>query len=367
MADLEIGHRDHGTTPATANSAMTSFRALHSLLIVCAAISAGRLSPASAQSDSNSLNGGGIVWVAGTVVSEGGEVSRIDLGEVHSILPGDRLAVFRSHENHHVPVGTVTVEETSANWCRPRPSQATPLRRGDRVFAIRILNQFSSPREFRQAFLERQLVSATNRNSYSTLRDVEVAMSLHDLSRRQQLWLRELKTNAGRIPSASVNSDTWATLQPLLRQVRRLQDFRAVGVPIDRAAGSAWDSVLITLTPEPARSSLPTQIDPKPKDNQASAETDAAGVAVSPAKAELDRRITLIRQETEQRLFARFPEERNLVVVLCAAIEIEGPKNELLWMSLELARTQFPQLADDRDMLEEMPVILSRVRQKLNP
>lgn len=346
---------------------MTSFRPLQSLLIVFAVISAGRLSPASAQSDSNSVNGGGIVWVAGTVVSEDEEAARIDLGEVHSILPGDRLAVFRSQENHHVPVGTVTVEETSANWCRPRLSLATPLRQGDRVFAIRILNQFGTPREFRQAFLERQLVSATNRNSYSTLRDVEVAMSLHDLSRRQQLWLRELKTRAGRIPSASVTSDTWEELQPLLRQVRRLQDFRAVGLPIDRAVGPAWDSVLITLTPEPARSSLPTQIEPKPEGNQASAEADAAGESVSPAKAELERRITLIRQETEQRLFSRFPEERNLAVVLCAAIDIEGPKNELLWISLELAKTQFPQLAEDRDMLEEMPVILSRVRQKLNP
>lgn len=346
---------------------MISFRPLQSLLIVFAVISAGSHAPVSAQSDSNSLNGGGIVWVAGTVVSEDDEVPRIDLGEVHSILPGDRLAVFRPQENHHVPVGTVTVEETSANWCRPRLSLATPLGRGDRVFAIRTLNQFGTPREFRQAFLERQLVSATNRNSYSTLRDVEVAMSLHDLSRRQQVWLRELKTRAGRIPSASVTSDTWETLQPLLRQVRRLQDFRAVGLPIDRAVGPAWDSVLITLTPEPARSSLPTQIEPKPKANAAPAEADTAGEGVSPAKAELERRISLIRQETEQRLFSRFPEERNLAVVLCAAIDIEGPKNELLWITLELAKTQFPQLAEDRDMLEEMPVILSRVRQKLNP
>jgi len=301
------------------------------------------------------------------VVSQNDQLPRIDLGEVHSILPGDRLAVFRPQENHHVPVGTVTVEETFTNWCRPRLSPATPLRRGDRVFAIRILNQFGTPREFRQAFLERQLVSATNRNSYSTLRDVEVALSLHDLSRRQQLWLRELKAKAGRIPSASVSSDTWETLQPLLRQVRRLQDFRALGLPIDRAIGPAWDSVLVTLTPEPARSSLPTQIEPNTKANEASAEVDPVGETVSPAKAELERRLTLIRQETEQRLFSRFPEERNLAVVLCAAIDIEGPKNELLWITLELAKTQFPQLADDRDMLEEMPVILSRVRQKLNP
>jgi len=346
---------------------MISFRPVQSLLIVFTVIFCGGLSPAFAQSDSNSLNGGGVVWVAGTVVSEDEDAARIDLGEVHSILRGDRLAVFRSKENHHVPIGTVTVEETSANWCRPRLSLSTPLRRGDRVFAIRILNQFGTPREFRQAFLERQLVSSTNRNSYSTLRDVEVAMSLHDLSRRQQLWLRELKTRAGRIPSASVSSDTWENLQPLLRQVRRLQDFRAVGLPIDQAVGPAWDSVLVTLTPEPAQSSLPTQIESKGKDNAAPAEADNADEVVSPAKAELARRITVIRQETEQRLFSRFPEERNLAVVLCAAIDLEGPKNELLWITLELAKTQFPQLAEDRDMLEELPLILSRVRQKLNP
>jgi hypothetical protein len=241
------------------------------------------------------------------------------------------------------------------------------LQTGDRVFAIRVLNQFGTPREFRQAFLERQLVSTTNRNSYSTLRDAEVAMSLHDLRRRQQLWLRELKTNAGRIPSASVGTETWKNLQPLLRQVRRLQDFRAMGLPIDRAVGGGWDSVLTTLTPETAQSSLPATADITSKDITVSSEQSVTADEVSPAQAALERRITLIRQETEQRLFSRFPEERNLAVVLCAAIDIEGPKNELLWISLELSKTQFPQLADDRDMLEEMPVILSRVRQKLNP
>jgi len=351
---------------------MTCFRLLQSLAFLTVLVSAAGLSPANAQSDTNSRNGGGIIWVVGTVISATGETPRIDLGEVHSILPGDRLAVFRSRENHHVPVGTVTVEETSANWCRPQLSALTPLQTGDRVFAIRVLNQFGTPREFRQAFLERQLVSTTNRNSYSTLRDAEVAMSLHDLSRRQQFWLRELKINAGRIPSASVGTETWKNLQPLLRQVRRLQDFRAMGLPIDRAVGGGWDSVLTTLTPETAQSSLPATADATPKDSTSedssvASEQSVTADEVSPAQAALERRITLIRQETEQRLFSRFPEERNLAVVLCAAIDIEGPKNELLWISLELSKTQFPQLADDRDMLEEMPVILSRVRQKLNP
>jgi hypothetical protein len=366
-ADLEIRLQSYGRTPPAANSAMISFRLLQSVAFLAALFPAGLLPAVLAQSDTNSRNGGGIIWVAGTVVSETGEPPRIDLGEVHSILPGDQLAVFRFTENHHVPVCSVKIQETSTNWSRPEPPELTPLRKGDRVFAIRILNQFGTPQEFRQAFLERQLVVTTNRNSYSTLRDAEVAMSLHDLSRRQQLWLRELKSNAGRIPSASVSSETWQTLQPLLRQVRRLQDFRAVGVPIERTVGKAWDSVLTTLTPAPAQSSLPSLAEPKQAKQAPAAEQPATSEEPSPAQSELDRRVTLIRQETEQRLFTRFPEERNLVVVLCTAIDIEGPQNELLWISLELAKTQFPQLADDRDMLEEMPVILSRVRQKLNP
>lgn len=346
---------------------MNSIRLLQISVLTAAVASALCAPPAAAQSDTNSLNGGGIIWVAGTVISESGEVPRIDLGEVHSILRGDQLAVFRPQDNHHVPVGTVIIEETSANWCRPRISVLTPLQKGDRVFAIRILNQFGTPREFRQAFLERQLVSTTNRNSYSTLRDTEVAMSLHDLSRRQKFWLRELKTNAGRIPSASVSTEAWQNLQPLLRQVRRLQDFRAVGLPIEPTIGKAWDSVLTTLTPQSAQSSLPAAAEPQPDGSQAAAAEPAPADEPSPAQVALERRITLVRQETEQRLFSRFPEERNIVVALSSVIDIEGPKNELLWISLELAKSQFPELADDRDMLEEMPVILSRVRQKLNP
>ncbi|MEY3458114.1 MAG: hypothetical protein RL215_1271, partial [Planctomycetota bacterium] len=117
----------------------------------------------------------------------------------------------------------------------------------------------------------------------------------------------------------------------------------------------------------------PAAIPPAPTKNETDKTeptTDPAATPAtaetSPALAELERKITLIRQETEQLLFARFPEERNLVVVLCTAIDIEGPRNEPLWISLELAKTQFPELADDRDMLEEIPVILSRVRAKLN-
>lgn len=336
------------------------------LLILALLATAASIPAASAQSDTNARNGGGVIWLAGTVVSDSDEAPRVDLGSVHSLLPGDTLAVFRPSNQHHLPITSITIEETSNTWSRPRVSPLTPIRRGDRVFAIRILNQFGTPREFQQAFLERQLVNATNRNGYSTIRDAQVAMNLHDLKRKQTTWLRQLKTNAGQIRAASISTETYKSLQPLLRQVRRLQEFSALGVPIDKTIGKEWDNVLTTLTPPAAIPPAPTKNETDKTEPTTDPAATPATAETSPALAELERKITLIRQETEQLLFARFPEERNLVVVLCTAIDIEGPRNEPLWISLELAKTQFPELADDRDMLEEIPVILSRVRAKLN-
>jgi hypothetical protein len=48
-------------------------------------------------------------------------------------------------------------------------------------------------------------------------------------------------------------------------------------------------------------------------------------------------------------------------------IDLESPKNEPLWISLELSKSQFPELAEDREMLVELPEILKRVRARVNP
>jgi hypothetical protein len=142
----------------------------------------------------------------------------------------------------------------------------------------------------------------------------------------------------------------------LLKQIRRFQDFSALGIPLEKSASPEWASVASVLTPVPAI--------PVPTSGDGSAQAVPADAAASPDSlaAVLNRRIELIQQETAVVMFDRFPEERILSSMICTAIGIENPRNESLWIGLELSRSQFPELANDREIQQEIPEILKRVR-----
>jgi hypothetical protein len=296
-----------------------------------------------AQTDANTKAGGGVVWYVGTVLSSAAEAERIDLGDVHGILEGDQLAAFRRTDNHYKPLGTVQIIESHPTWSRPGGPVAAQLQQGDLVLGIRTVRQIGTGSDFSEAFLNRQLVRNSNRNGYSTLREQESAQVLRTIVNRQQRWVKQLKPVAGRIRGASVTPADFQSLQPLLSQIRRCQDFTAIGIPLEKCASPQWAAV----------SAQSATSDP-PEPNPASSPDSLA--------ATLNRRIELIQQESSVVLFDRFPEERILANLICTAIGIENPRNEPLWIGLELARSQFPELADDREMLQEIPEILKRIR-----
>ncbi|MEI7698694.1 MAG: hypothetical protein WCK86_02790 [Planctomycetia bacterium] len=317
------------------------------------------------QSDPNVINGGGLVWFAGSVISDSDEAIRIDLGDVHGVLEGDRLAAFRPQNSHYAPLGTIQILESHSTWSRPARSISMALHKGDIIIGIRTLRQIGTGQDLQEAFLERQLVRSSNRNSYSTLREQQSAKILHGLVRRQTRWIRELKPVAGQIRSDSFSSENFQKIQPLLNQIMRFQDLRATGIPIERCIGKEWESVLGTLTPESAiAASTPGKgkLDQTPAVVSQSAESETDSL-----KSELEKRIDVVREETGLVLFDRFPEERNVAIMICSVIDLESPKNEPLWISLELSKSQFPELAEDREMLVELPEILKRVRTRVNP
>lgn len=334
-------------------------------LTLMIAISGALPAVALAQADPNVINGGGLVWFAGYVVSDSDEATRIDLGDVHGVLEGDWFAAFRSQDNHYTPIGTIQILESHNTWSRPARSVNMALLKGDIIIGIRTLRQIGTGRDLQEAFLERQLVRNSNRNSYSTLREQQSAQILRGLVRRQTRWIRELKTVAGQVRSDSFSTESFQKIQPLLSQVMRLQELRSTGIPIERCIGKEWESVLGTLTPEAATAAAtPKNVKPE---SSAAVVSQLAQEETDSLKSELEKRIDLVREETSLVLFDRFPEERNVAIMLCTVIDIESPKNEPLWISLELSKSQFPELAEDRELLVELPEILKRVRARLNP
>lgn len=306
-------------------------------------------------------NGGGIIWFVGTVGVLDGRRPQIDLGDVHGILEGDKVAVFRPVELHYRPVGTVEIEESNVTWSVPKASSVVPIQAGDRVVVLRTLRQLGTGTEHRENFQRRQLVRHANRNSYSTLLDDEAINVLTDIEEKQARWVKELKPIAGRIRATSVSPNDFEHLQPLLNQVLRFQQFRAIGVPVDKCMGPEWDSVLTTLTPDPAEPFSKSRTK-KPETAAAEEPKPATTEDASPASKENDARIETIQRIVASVMFDHEPEERKVAVMLCAAIDIENPKNEPAWIMAQLSRSQFPDLADDEEMLEEMDEILKQLR-----
>lgn len=321
--------------------------------------------PAFGQSDVDSdgvRNGGGLIWYAGTVGVHAGKRPHIDLGDVHGILEGDKVAVFRPVELHYRPIGTVEIEESNVTWSVPKTSSVVKIQAGDRVLVLRTLRQLGTGPEHRESFQRRQLVRHANRNNYSTLLDDEAIEVLTDFEEKQARWVKELKPIAGRIRARSVSPNDFEHMQPLLNQILRFQQFRAIGVPVEKCIGPEWASVLTTLTPEPAEPFSKTKAKPPESAVAEAAKPEMPTEEATPASKEIDAKIENIQRIVASVMFDHELEERKVAAMLCVAIDIENPKNEQSWVISQLSRSQFPDLADDEEMMEEMEQILKELR-----
>ena len=303
-------------------------------------------------------DGAGIVWFVGSVLPDNPGRARIDLGDAHALSEGDALAVFRARDNHFVPMGTIRVSQSLATWSIPAATARFKLETGDRVAYVRTLHQLGTGPAFLDHFLRQQIVKTSHRNGYSTVRQLEEADVLERFLIRQPRWQRNQEHIAGTILSSSVSRKDLQEMQPLLNQVMKFQDYQSLGVPIEQTTGAAWTSVLKTLTPadiELFDSIEFTAI--TADDGNKPAETDP--IADS---AESTKQIGAIRRHVDALLFLRQPEERNVVTIICAALEKAQPQNERQWYSLQLRGTQFAALADEKQLLDEFELVMRRVR-----
>ena len=324
------------------------------LLLMLSVICSQSLLAQGPGTDVAELNAGaGLVWLAGTVRTDGGTL-RVDLGDVHGVLEGDRLAVFRKHEDHHIPLGIVQIADARTVWSSITSAATTPLQEGDLVLGVRTVRQTGTGENLQNGFLRRQLIRNGDRNGYTSADRVEVALTLRSLVRKQDRWAREKKEIAGSVRSSSITSAKYAALEPLRNQILLMRKYRETGIPLETCAGRTWDNCITVLTPRDNVDNPALEADPT-----------TSSLAL-PTDEQLKQRIEVIRDTTSFVLYDRFAEEQNLAVLICTTVEQDSPPNEALWIGVQLSRSQFPGLAEDREMLEEIPEILRRVRLALN-
>ena len=299
----------------------------------------------------------GLVWFVGSVTGLIGESATVDLGEAHDLRSGEKLALFRSNDDHYDPLGTLTIDDSRPTWCLMAKSSRFQPQSGDVVIYVRSLKQLGTGEQFQDAFLKHQIISRGNRNRSSSLNLEEESAILQRFVNRQPRWVMEHNPVAGAIRSASVDRDALAEVQPLLNQILKYQEFLSQGVPVEKAVGAEWALVLSTLVirevgvPQPDAGGEPT----------GTAEEPGTDPAPTLPKA-VDIPVESIRRHVDNIMFSRSLEERRVATLICTALEQFGPIHEKLWISEQLRSTQFASLATDEQLLLEFETVLQRER-----
>ena len=346
-------------------SLLSSFRVLASITAV---FCLGSMSPVWSQDSTGKLPEEdpvtGLVWFIGTVTEHGTSPASVDLGEAHALREGDRIAIFRSVDSHFEPIGACRVLESRATWCIPQVPVGGSLKTGDRVIYVRTLSQLGAGEDFRNEFLTRQLVRMSNANSYSTLRQQEEANALQRFIARQPRWQRDQKRVAGIVRSETVTPNEADLTKLLFNQVLKFQEYRTRGIPVRKTVGAAWDDALTALTPRTPPLVPPAEVTTEAA--KAALQNAAANKPQQPAQMidlpSLEKRIDRIRRHTDRILFVRSREERNVVTIICTALELDSPTNERQWYSYEIAKTQFAEQSDDPQLLDDFEAVMQAVR-----
>jgi len=323
----------------------------------------------------------GLVWFIGTVEQVNDGVPLIDLGEVHTLRtpgearpfavelggagskrvdelpPGCRVVVVRNRNNRFSPLGLLNVQFTHPTWSEmERPTSFSP-EVGDIVMFVGAPGELGSGETIRDSFIRHRLIANSNRNRYSTMRESIEANALQGIVGKQPTWVKGQRRIAGVIRSSSVTKESYVRLKPFINQVMMFQDYQDQGVQVSKVTTGVWQGVLDELRYKK------DAFETSPKET-ATAETEAAeAVPVIATENKVDPdMLVAVKRVVNEAMFERFPEERDVIAVVCATLLQTKTSNERQWMGQQLTESQFPELGNQDQVLIDMEGVMRMVR-----
>jgi len=293
----------------------------------------------------------GLVYFAGTVrtIIQGAAI--IDLGDVHTLKTGDRVAVFRSQDSYMRPLGVITVKESHPNWFHTARNSSSHLQRQDLVVYVRTVAEIGRPQNHFDDYLAEQYLKSRGRNAYSTVNDRDVAMAIREVTERQPVWVREQKRVSGLVAGTSLDEAAENRLELLTHQINQIRRLGELGVPAAEAAGPAWQQVMSVLRGP----TIEVQVIEKLGNDQ-------QNFNVVDAPEDVEVPVDRIRNTVKRILFARPEEVQDVVSMLVTSMLRMQVGDERLWLRRQLLEGQFPSLADDDQIYFDVDLITRQLR-----
>lgn len=291
----------------------------------------------------------GLVYGLGRVQRVSSTSSQIDLGDVHTLRPGEKLAIFRPTSNYYVPIGVVEVRQTFATYCQTNNSPNVRPEIGDVAVFPREFSQLKTSAEHQDDFVRLQVLKKSGSNRYSTFGDAHVAEAMAEYRDRYDQWERSKSDVIGYMFGQSFVKSGEQSITPLLRQIGLMREIYRDGRRSLPAAGEAWDAVIRVVSGPTVRAQHEAAQKIVTDDEFVDEEKSGAMI----------RDIQRLVRDT---LFDKLDEEQKLVTFLVATIIETSPRNVELWFSHHLEQSQFPLLAEEVALVDQVREILKVLR-----
>jgi hypothetical protein len=293
----------------------------------------------------------GLIYGLGHVerVSRGSAL--IDLGDVHTLKVDEMVAVIRPVDNYYVPVGVLRIEQTYPTTCRTRRSNVVRPLPGDIVMFTREFWQLKTGPRFRNEYLKQQVIKTSANQGYSTFRRSDTAAALMKYELNHPKWERADGKVIGYLEAASFSDGGRKFIMGLLRQIGMIREHHRVGGKTLPAAGEKWSSVMSVLL-GPTVTAQHEAAQPVSDDEELLEEDSGPTVRD-------------VRRVVRKRLFARLDEELDLITYLVATLLEDPVGNEHLWFIQQFGQSQFPDLARDDAVFEQIRVIVRDLQNDL--
>ncbi|MEZ6130157.1 MAG: hypothetical protein R3C59_15840 [Planctomycetaceae bacterium] len=318
-------------------------RNLSLVMVVLCAVAVPRLS-----AQKVSLDRSGLVYVLGRIEIVARNSAVIDLGDVHTLHVGNDVAVIRPTDNYYVPVGVLRIQETGATSSHAAGNSKVQPQAGDVVMFVREFSELKTPELHRNSFFREQLVKDSGANGYSTVRRSQISVAMQEYQSRYPKWRRSDKHVVGFLTGNSFSDGREQLIQPLLNQIDLFRDSRREGSNSLAAAGPGWEAVMNVL------------FGPTVAERHAAAQKVISDENVVEDKAALP--VTSIQRLVRDELFERLEEEQNLISYLVARAIEDPPRGLDFWLPLRLSQSQFPQLADDSALIDQIRNVIQKLQ-----
>ena len=293
----------------------------------------------------------GLIYGLGHVERVARGSALIDLGDVHTLKVDEKVAVIRPVDNYYVPIGVLRVQHTYPTTCRTHRSNIVDPLPGDIILFTREFWQMKTGPLFRDQYLKQQIIKTSGNKGYSTFRRSDTAVALMKYQSNHPKWERADAKVVGYIEGASFSDGQRSSFEALLRQIGMIREYHRVGGRTLPAAGEKWEKVMSILLG-------PTVIAQHEAAQPVSDDEDLLDEDFGPA-------VRDVRRVVRERLFARLDEELDLITYLVATLLEDPVGNERLWFIKQFGQSQFPDLARDDAVFEQIRVIVRDLQDEL--